>query len=386
MHATELLHKFFKNACPQIHKLRLNALLQVCSSIFDQANLSLSSLGRHLRGNIKVKNKIKKVDRLLGNTRLHGERLALYQEMAKLTINARHTLDIAIDWSPCPNNQNQLLRASLLLRDKAVELYSEVYDISQLGKYHTHKRFLERLKKILPAHCQVVIISDAGFRTEFFDLVLKKGWDFIGRIRTKMSYKTQKGWKDCQSLYPLATSVAKNIGSVLLTKRSELRCYLHLYKAQKKNTKTNPRFAKGTMPDFYRKSANDPWLLATSLSTKQSKKIIKKYSFRMKIEHDFRDTKDPQWGIGLSYTRCKNVKRLENLLLIGAISRFIVWLIGLAAEYKKLHYDFQANTEKRKRVLSLIFLGLQVIRHASEKINYTDILHVLAYRETQKCY
>jgi hypothetical protein len=70
----------------------------------------------------------------------------------------------------------------------------------------------------------------------------------------------------------------------------------------------------------------------------------------------------------------KNAERLQLLLLIGHLAIFILWLIGLAAELKNLHYDYQANTIKKRRVLSLVFLGLQIIRHQSSIITELDII------------
>ena len=40
----------------------------------------------------------------------------------------------------------------------------------------------------------------------------------------------------------------------------------------------------------------------------------------------------------------------------------VAWLVGLAAERMNLHYNFQANSVKNRRVLSLFFLGCQVIK------------------------
>ena len=86
------------------------------------------------------------------------------------------------------------------------------------------------------------------------------------------------------------------------------------------------------------------------------------YRKRMKIEHDFRDSKDPKWGLGLRRSRSMDPGRLSIQLLIGALAAFVLWLIGLCLEKKGLHRDFQANSVKHKRVLSLVFLALEAIR------------------------
>ncbi len=110
-----------------------------------------------------------------------------------------------------------------------------------------------------------------------------------------------------------------------------------------------------------------------------AKIIIKKYRKRMKIEHEFRDSKDPQWGVGLSYTRCVDPARLEILLLVGYLAIFLLWLIGLATEYQGKHYDYQANTVKSHRVLSLVFLGTQVLFHHPQQITIPMLTQALTW-------
>ena len=46
---------------------------------------------------------------------------------------------------------------------------------------------------------------------------------------------------------------------------------------------------------------------------------------------------------------------------------------------KNLHYRFQANTIKNRRVLSLVFLGKQIIEHALEKIDKADLIKAFEY-------
>jgi hypothetical protein len=60
--------------------------------------------------------------------------------------------------------------------------------------------------------------------------------------------------------------------------------------------------------------------------------------------------------------------RLTLQLMIGYLASFLLWLIGLCLEEKRLHLDSQANSIKHKRVLSLIFLALEAIRSGYMKI------------------
>jgi hypothetical protein len=60
--------------------------------------------------------------------------------------------------------------------------------------------------------------------------------------------------------------------------------------------------------------------------------------------------------------------RLTLQLMLGFLASFMLWLIGLCLEEKGRHRDFQANSIKHKRVLSLIFLGLEAVRNGYMKL------------------
>ncbi|EMG72214.1 hypothetical protein K794_02721 [Salmonella enterica subsp. enterica serovar Newport str. SHSN004] len=64
---------FFKDALSSFHQYRQNALTDVTAAITSGATLTLSSIGRFLPSSDQVKNKIKRIDRLLGNMALQLE-------------------------------------------------------------------------------------------------------------------------------------------------------------------------------------------------------------------------------------------------------------------------------------------------------------------------
>lgn len=82
MNIAGLLQNYLKESVPDIHQKRLACLLQTATSLLSSAKLTLTSLGRHRRGQAHVKHKIKAVDRLLKNNNLYNERVELYQAIA----------------------------------------------------------------------------------------------------------------------------------------------------------------------------------------------------------------------------------------------------------------------------------------------------------------
>jgi hypothetical protein len=61
---------FFRDAFVSFHKYRQSALIDATVALINGASLTLTSIGRFLPGRAQVKNKIKRIDRLLGNESL----------------------------------------------------------------------------------------------------------------------------------------------------------------------------------------------------------------------------------------------------------------------------------------------------------------------------
>ena len=386
MHAEQLLHEAVKESCTFINQASLKRLLSASNSLLTGAKLSLTHIGRNLPGSAQVKNKIKAMNYLLGNSRLHGQRLSLYQVITKKVIANKQSIDVLIDWSPCGNRQQQLLRASIVHRTKSVTIYEEVHnERTEKGRRAVEFEFLNKLKTIIPKDIQVTIVTDAGFRCPWFKKVISLGWQFIGRVRAQALYSFDNhDFLPIKALYTEATSKHQYIGSIILTQSQKLSCHMYLSKkyVAKKTHHTKPKLSSTSSKKYHSKEvavtkrkAAEPWVLVTSLPyhARAESKIIERYRTRMKIEHDFRSTKNIRWGIGLDYARSHDNRRLEMLLLIGTLALFMLWLIGLAAEKENIHKQFQANTIQNRRVLSLIFLGRQVLKHLPAFVTYQRI-------------
>ncbi len=132
-------------------------------------------------------------------------------------------------------------------------------------------------------------------------------------------------WKDSKSLYKKATKKPQCIGDVQLSKANKLKCRMYLYKETKSiKTKRLKRVSgsKRSHPQYaatekrYREQSYQPWLLVTSkkTSSKNANIIVKAYKRRMKIEHDFRDTKDTKCGLGLNLVFTGELRRLAIIV------------------------------------------------------------------------
>ena len=88
----------------------------------------------------------------------------------------------------------------------------------------------------------------------------------------------------------------------------------------------------------------------------------------MQIEETFRDLKGHRWGFALRYARSHDPKRLQILLLVAALAALVVWLVGLAAHASNRHWRLQANTERRRPILSICFIGRQLLNHPTTQL------------------
>ena len=97
----------------------------------------------------------------------------------------------------------------------------------------------------------------------------------------------------------------------------------------------------------------------------------------MQIEETIRDLKNHRFGFALRYARTKCPERLEALLLVAALATLILWLLGLAATERQWIRHFQANTERRRPVLSTVFLGQELWRNHRFKTKFAELLEAL---------
>ena len=81
MKVIKLLHKNLSPACPEIHNIRLSALMSAVTSTITGQQLTVTGLGRNLKSHSKThtKHDIKRMDRLISNQHLQVERKDIYQ-------------------------------------------------------------------------------------------------------------------------------------------------------------------------------------------------------------------------------------------------------------------------------------------------------------------
>jgi len=380
MHAQGFLHKMLKKALSGIHQLRVEALITLSESTLFGAQLTLTDLGRHIKGSAKVKHKIKRSDRLLGNQKLLTERKIIYKELCCYFFKVLKRLEILVDWTGCCSAERHILQASIVYQGRSIPIYQELHSKKRQQTQKVHDRFLEHLKEIIPHHREVVIVTDSGFQTPWFKKVQSLGWHFVGRLSSKIHFRLigESEWHSVKNVTIQADGKARKIGRAHIGSsiKDALECYLVKCKEKKRGRKKYRRYGP-LYPDAekrYKSLNNRPWVLATSEEENNRRAFITKniYQRRMQIEQNFRDEKNPRWGMGLRASRTRNMKRLEILLLIGLIGQYLIWLIGMTTEFKKIQWEFQSNSVKDRRVLAFVSLAKQMVYHGLNSLKPQD--------------
>jgi len=369
MRAASILNHSFKKSLNFLHKTQLKTMWFAVESLLRGGRLSLTALGREAINKTYAKHNIKRIDRFLGNIRFWVQLPELYRAITTKVLKNTLRPIILVDWTQVCEGMHAIV-AAVPCQGRAQVIYSEVYPERLHGKPKIEKGFLKRLINIVPSYCKPVLITDAGFRSPWFDDVKKIGWDYVGRVRNNVHIKLKHGrWVPIKLIFKKATTKARDLGlgNLAKSKKAIHRFVLVKMKSRGRHSRTNCNKDKN-----YSASAKEPWLLATSLII-SANKIGHLYSLRMQIEETFRDQKNTRFGWSLRHVRSKSENRLEVLLFVAALANLVVVIVGMIAEEAKLHLKYQANTIKKRRVLSWFVLGKLIIKDGALYLLNLDI-------------
>jgi len=354
-------------------------------SCIEGKKLSVTGLGRSILNTVFEKHNIKRADRLIGNAHLHKERRWIHAALARKVIGRILKPVILIDWSPLSKDGRfHLLRASLPVGGRAITIHDEVHPEKLLHNRKVEKQFLTHLKDIVPPHSRPTIVTDSGYRTPWFRAVLSLGWDFVGRVggRTLVSSHAKNEWGRIEKITQTATQRARYYGFIDLVKSHSVACHAYLMKKAPQGRSKKTVYGQPCQSTHSKNNAQrerSPWFIVTSLEggAVMTQTVMNLYKTRMQIEQGFRDIKNTRWGFSLSEAKVTMACRYENLLLVGTLATFAVWLVGQIAVQKNIHRRYQANTVKTWTVLSTFYLGGRVIKKQAGEFKLDDYKQAL---------
>jgi len=311
---------------------------------------------------VAPKHSIKRIDRLLGNPRLHRETEVFFRALTKLLLAGHTEPLILVDWTQI-DEQRYALSAAVPVDGRALPIYWEVHDKSKLGNRHVQMSFLATLTGLVPHGCWPVVVTDAGFSNHWFRAVVDMGWDYVGRTRGRVNlrYGEATEWRPASKLHTEAGSHARDFGPCDLGQTNPIGTRIVLAKRYRRNPlRPKARRRRSDRGRGYQRAiqrAKQPWVLATSLPDRNAEAVVRIYAKRMQIEESYRDAKNHRFGWSFRDAKATTDERYLVLLLVASLAMLALTLIGQAAESRGWHHRYQANTIRKRRVLSLFFLG-----------------------------
>lgn len=368
--ASGVFQKVLHDALSFLHAYRRCGLLLAVEAAVHSRALTLIDLARSCPATPRVRTALKRLDRLLGNPGLHAARGRIYQAMVRTWL-CHPTPLIVVDWSELKKDGRWcLLRAAIPVKGRSLTVLEEVHPRGQLGNGKVQRHFLRQLKALLPTQACPILITDAGFRSDWFAAVESLQWSWIGRVRGRMRVrlKGQAAWGYCKDLHALQRGSARDLGQGELTRVHRHPCRLILGARrllQGRHALTHSGARSADRRDLKAaQSTREPHLLACSSSLKAytAAMIERMYRRRMQIEESFRDLKSHHYGQGFEDTQTRSPERLHMLLLIHALAQWVQWVIGLVVITRGLDHFLRPTSSKRQHY-STVRIGREFILH-----------------------
>ncbi|MFC3653310.1 IS4 family transposase [Dyella humi] len=371
MRASRVLQKCLANSLGVMHALRKQALLRSVEALVSGRRLTLMDIARAWPGAQRVRAPLKAVDRLLSNRRLQDYREVIYADMSRWLLRGEHPV-IVIDWTDLkPDKSWCLLRAAVPIGGRTLPVLDMVFPGKQQGSPQAERRFLQLLKSLMPDGVRPVLVTDAGYRTPWFEAVSAMGWDWVGRLRGRTLVKPidvadrSDEWVPCRALYRFADRTPRELPMMTTNRSRPLNCRCVIYGKRPKGRKHRTQHGKVAQSKISRQCARrekEPWLLVASpsLNTLSARQLVMLYARRMQIEASFRDLKSHRYGQGFEDSLTRVGSRLEILLLVNALAAFSCWIAGMSCEAKGMaHWLSPIST--RRRLYSILRLGREAL-------------------------
>ena len=249
MHNQDSIQDIIRRSLPQLHKKRVTSLIEMASSLLNGGLLTVSSLGRHLSGTALEKSKIHRADSIIGNGQLSRNALWISKCLVEHFFKNRKALYILIDGSGCCSKERFILQSSIANNGlgRSQPIHSIIYENGPEAHIKGQDLLLKELQFILSEYQgQIVLITDAGFYSSWFNKVREIGWDYVGRVRGRVKIRMEgsKQWQTIQECYTGATNKAITLGKADIGKDNQSRSWVHCFLLKKIRRDGKSRYLK----------------------------------------------------------------------------------------------------------------------------------------------
>jgi hypothetical protein len=296
-----------------------------------------------------VKHGIKQVDRLLGNEKIDDE--AALAAHARFVLGPRSRVVTSLDWTDYADSGQHRIALNLVTRHGRATplLWKTVTDAELTGRRNEHEdELLRAFARVRPTTLRdVIILADRGFGdVALYELLeYQLGFHFVIRFRACIAVQDQHGvTKRAGDWVPAGGRVCRLVNARLTRRRYQVASVVAVQEPRMK----------------------EPWLLASSLGW-TGKQLVEMYGRRFTCEENFRDEKDPRFGLGSHEVDLSTTARRDRHVLLVALAITLLTLLGAAGERLGLDRQLRANTAKR-RTHSLFRQGREYLRGAVGKM------------------
>ena len=322
------------------HSKRKQSLANAALGVITSASLITHRIGLGLAAaqNLNGKHAIKQVDRLLSNDKLVI--WDCFDPYVNHVIGDRKSIVVAMDWTDFDGDDHATIAINLVTsHGRATPL---IWKTIKKNKLKTKRndyedQVLMRLKEVLPEGVHVTVLADRGFGdTKLYDFLRNDlGFDYVIRFRGNIKVTDRLGESRT------ADNWVGTGGRAVTLRNAKV---------------TAQEYEVPTVVCVKDKEMKQTWCIASSKASITATQLTKWYGKRWGIEPQFRDTKDINFGMGLSSTSTKDPERRDRLLLISALAVIMLTLLGATGERLGIDKHVKVNTVKR-RTLSLFRQG-----------------------------
>jgi hypothetical protein len=316
---------------PDLHAKRVDSLAGATLGVMTAASLAVAMIGHALaqaRG-LVTKHAVKQVDRLLSNDGIN-----VWDSFARWVphqIGARQDILVAMDWTDFDHDDQSTLVLSLVTGHgrAAPLLWLSVWKEELKNQRNDYEdASLRRLSELVPPGCRVTILADRGFGDQkLFAFLGELGFAYVIRFRGNIRVTDADGQSKPAAAWVGKGGRARKLRDARVTAQGQ---------------------QVGAVVCVHAKDMKEPWCLATSQREAMAATLVNHYARRWTIEPQFRDTKDLQFGMGLSSTRIGEPMRRDRLLLISAFATALLTLLGAVGERLGMDRLLKSNTSKTR--------------------------------------
>jgi hypothetical protein len=316
---------------PDLHAKRVDSLAGATLGVMTAASLAVAMIGHALaqaRG-LVTKHAVKQVDRLLSNNSID-----VWDSFARWVphqIAGRREILVAMDWTEFDHDDQATLVLGLVTSHgrAAPLLWLSVWKEELKNRRNDYEdACLRRLAALIPPGCRVTILADRGFGDQkLFVFLGELGFDYVIRFRGNIWVTAADGQTRQATDWVGKDGRARKLCDARVTAKGQ---------------------QIGAVVCVHAKGMKEPWCLATSQREAMAATLVNHYAKRWTIEPQFRDTKDLQFGMGLSSTRIGEPMRRDRLLLISAFATALLTLLGAVGESLGMDRLLKSNTSKTR--------------------------------------